>query len=167
MSRDIEKYLSFFLVLDPEENVQTKGVFEPTGENEEENGPEVIFNSNCTPLFPMTLLQENVQSIQTKKRDGNIYEPTGENEGQPEEERRLKRKRRVRIDYTQKSSGGLPPGTVETVSAGGGRAPGHHEGGGITVKVNIYCFVFHLCCQGKISSVVLPERIYVSRFILV
>jgi hypothetical protein len=28
---------------------------------------------------------------------------------------------------------GIP--AVETISAGGGRAPGHHEGGGLTVEV--------------------------------
>ncbi|CAB4064418.1 unnamed protein product [Lepeophtheirus salmonis] len=42
-------------------------------------------------------------------------------------------KREVKIGFDQK--GDLPPGSSETVSAGGGRSPGHHEGGGLTVKV--------------------------------
>lgn len=42
-------------------------------------------------------------------------------------------RRRVKLEYTQKAH--LPPGSTETISAGGGRAPGHHEGGGLTVKV--------------------------------
>jgi len=44
--------------------------------------------------------------------------------------------RRVKIDFLQNGSQGeLPEGTVETISAGGGKAPGHHEGGGLAVKV--------------------------------
>ena len=42
--------------------------------------------------------------------------------------------RRVKIDFSQNGEE-LPEGTVETISAGGGKAPGHHEGGGLTVKV--------------------------------
>ncbi|XP_040568009.1 uncharacterized protein [Lepeophtheirus salmonis] len=44
-------------------------------------------------------------------------------------------KREVKIGFDQK--GDLPPGSSETVSAGGGRSPGHHEGGGLTVKIKI------------------------------
>ena len=43
--------------------------------------------------------------------------------------------RRVKIDFLQNGEE-LPEGTVESISAGGGKAPGHHEGGGLTVKVN-------------------------------
>ncbi len=45
------------------------------------------------------------------------------------------RKRRVKIDFEQDGDE-LPEGTVEKISAGGGKAPGHHEGGGLTVKVD-------------------------------
>jgi len=44
--------------------------------------------------------------------------------------------RRVKIDFLQNGEA-LPEGTVETISAGGGKAPGHHEGGGLTVKIQI------------------------------
>lgn len=46
-----------------------------------------------------------------------------------------RRSRRVKIDFLQNGEE-LPEGTVESISAGGGKAPGHHEGGGLTVKVN-------------------------------
>ena len=42
--------------------------------------------------------------------------------------------RRVKIDFSQNGEE-LPEGSIETISAGGGRSPGHHEGGGLTVKV--------------------------------
>jgi hypothetical protein len=45
-----------------------------------------------------------------------------------------KTSRRVKIDFVQNGED-LPEGTIETISAGGGKAPGHHEGGGLTVKV--------------------------------
>ena len=76
---------------------------------------------------------EGGNDIQTRS-----YEKTGENEqiGQPQEERRRKKElRRVKVSFKQMVPGGLPPGTIEKVSAGGGQSPGHHEGGGLTVKV--------------------------------
>ena len=42
--------------------------------------------------------------------------------------------RRVKIDFSQNGAK-LPEGSIETISAGGGKSPGHHEGGGLTVKV--------------------------------
>ncbi|XP_059099492.1 uncharacterized protein LOC131893474 isoform X2 [Tigriopus californicus] len=45
------------------------------------------------------------------------------------------RRRRVKLAYSQKAH--LPPGSTESISVGGGRAPGHHEGGGLTVKIKI------------------------------
>ena len=42
--------------------------------------------------------------------------------------------RRVKIDFSQNGEQ-LPEGSIETISAGGGKSPGHHEGGGLTVKV--------------------------------
>ena len=42
--------------------------------------------------------------------------------------------RRVKIGFSQNTAD-LPEGTREKISAGGGRAPGHHEGGGLTVQV--------------------------------
>ena len=45
-------------------------------------------------------------------------------------------RRRVKIDFLQNAE--LPEGTVETISAGGGKtlsAENGHEGGGLTVKV--------------------------------
>ncbi len=45
----------------------------------------------------------------------------------------------MKIDFKQTGANGdspvLPAGSRETISAGGGRSPGHHEGGGITVRV--------------------------------
>ena len=38
------------------------------------------------------------------------------------------------MEFVQRTE--LPEGSVEKISAGGGKSPGHHEGGGLTVKVN-------------------------------
>ena len=53
----------------------------------------------------------------------------------PSEKQNLARRRRVKIDFLQTAE--LPEGTVETISAGGGKtlAENGHEGGGLTVKV--------------------------------
>lgn len=97
----------------------------------------------------------------TDAADNRDNEPTGENElnGENDDEIMVKKKakkaktkkaktrkpktkkasldtRRVRIGLTQASTNDLPEGTVEKISAGGGRSPGHHEGGGLTVQVN-------------------------------
>eukprot|EP00096_Caligus_rogercresseyi_P016702 TRINITY_DN952_c0_g1_i2.p1 TRINITY_DN952_c0_g1~~TRINITY_DN952_c0_g1_i2.p1 ORF type:complete len:753 (+),score=230.11 TRINITY_DN952_c0_g1_i2:119-2260(+) len=52
-----------------------------------------------------------------------------------DESRRVRFTREVKIGFDQK--GELPPGSTETLSAGGGQSPGHHEGGGLTVKIKI------------------------------
>lgn len=55
------------------------------------------------------------------------------NRGDGEENENEKQTRRVKVKFEQSSE--LPPGSKETISAGGGKSPGHHEGGGLTVKV--------------------------------
>ncbi len=105
-----------------EDGDSNDGGYEPTGENGDEE----------------------------KEQEGNVFEPTGENEndqqtrsyeptGENGVQTKRRRRRRVKIAFKQKAGkdGGaiLPDGAKETISAGGGRSPGHHEGGGITVKV--------------------------------
>ena len=54
----------------------------------------------------------------------------------PTEKKQKLARRRVKIDFLQNAE--LPEGTVETISAGGGKtlsAENGHEGGGLTVKV--------------------------------
>jgi len=67
-----------------------------------------------------------------EEQEPNVFEPTGENDEEQENDPQT-RKRRVRVGFAQ--SGALPAGAKETISAGGGRSPGHHEGGGLTVRV--------------------------------
>ena len=65
------------------------------------------------------------------KRDLVQYQP-GEAGGSDYDYNRGSR--RVQVGFSQ-SSMDLPEGTREKISAGGGRSPGHHEGGGLTVQV--------------------------------
>ena len=82
---------------------------------------------------------ESLRNLRFRRSEKPSYQYQADSEGSDYDYDRVegnnsKQTRRVQIGFKQFTDG-LPDGTVEKISAGGGRAPGHHEGGGLTVQV--------------------------------